>query len=76
MFGCCWLLLIDFIVCAVVIAAIFNGINVLVDDGIFRIVAADVNVENGFVDGDNKSDNQSQERFIEFMFPLKYKWTQ
>ena len=59
MFGCCWLLLIGCIVCAVVIAAIFNDIDALGDDGMFRIVAADVNVEKGFVDGDDKSDNQS-----------------
>ena len=58
LFGCFWLLLIGFIVCAVVIAAIFNDIDALGDYGMFRIVAADVNVENGFFDGDDKSDNQ------------------
>ena len=59
LFGCCWLWLIGCIVCVVISAAIFSDISALGDDGICRIVAADVNVENGLIDGDDKSDNQA-----------------
>ena len=37
----------------------FNDIVALGDDGICRIVAADFNVENAFVNGEDKSDNQA-----------------
>lgn len=45
--------------CAIVGAVIFNDNDTFGDDGVLGIVAGDVNVDNGVVDDDEKSDDQS-----------------
>jgi len=57
LFGCCWLFLIG--LRAIVGAVIFNDSDIFGDDGVLGLVAGDVNVDNGVVDDDEKSDDQS-----------------